>query len=89
MPVHIDQVKWIAATYQGTLKAFLSKRYTLKGQLPDNESALAHIKWMCQEIASMEDTGKAVRWLCFVQGVLWMTGRRTIDEMRNDNRSPG
>ena len=28
---------------------------------------------------------KAMRWLCFIQGVLWMSGWVTIDELRNDN----
>jgi hypothetical protein len=29
---------------------------------------------------------KAMRWLGFIQGVLWSTGVKTIDEMREDNR---
>jgi len=41
---------------------------------------------MCVKIHDMDEEGKAMRWLCFVQGVLWMTGRRTIDQMRDDNR---
>jgi len=83
----LEQVKLIAVTYQDTtLGMVLGKRYTLNGQLPDNDHALAHAKWMCEEIALMDNPGKAMRWLCFVQGVLWMTGRRTIDEMRDDNR---
>jgi len=32
--------------------------------------------------AAME---KAMRWLGFIQGVLWSTGVRTIDQMREDN----
>jgi len=31
---------------------------------------------------------KAMRWLGFIQGVLWATGVRTIDEMRADNTRP-
>lgn len=33
--------------------------------------------------------GKANRWLGFVQGVLWSTGRRTVTQMKDDNRTPG
>jgi len=29
---------------------------------------------------------KAVRWLCFVQGILWVSGKSSIDSMREDNR---
>ena len=83
----IDQVKSVASTYRGTvLAAATSKRFTLHGQIPEDSLALSHARWMCEEIQTMEDAGKAMRWLCFVQGVLWMTGRRTIDEMRVDNR---
>jgi hypothetical protein len=35
--------------------------------------------------AAME---KAMRWLGFIQGVLWSTGVRTIDQMREDNTRP-
>ncbi len=34
------------------------------------------------------DLEKAMRWLGFVQGVLWSTGVRTIDQMRKDNTRP-
>jgi len=85
--MNLEQVKRIAADYHnGCLSPFEAKSHTLSGQLPDNEHALAHASWMCEEIASMDDLGKAMRWLCFVQGVLWMTGRRSINDMRNDNR---
>jgi hypothetical protein len=81
------QIKHVAALYQNeTLATVLGKRFTTHGQLPDNDHALAHAKWMCEEIALMDNPGKAMRWLCFVQGVLWMTGRRSITEMRDDNR---
>lgn len=52
----------------------------------DNEHALKHAVWMCKNILLMDDEAKAMRWLCFVQGILWMTNKRTIDEMRDDNR---
>lgn len=83
----IDQVKRIATAYRNTTLAQVEGgEFTTHGQLPDNAKALAHAKWMCVKIHDMDDEGKAMRWLCFVQGVLWMTGRRTIDQMRDDNR---
>lgn len=30
---------------------------------------------------------KAMRWLGFIQGCLWMVGEKTVDEMREDNRA--
>lgn len=83
----IEKVQRLVASYRNTTLAQVeSKKFTTHGQLPDASQALAHAKWMCEEVHSMTDEGKAMRWLCFVQGVLWMTGRRTIDQMRDDNR---
>ena len=64
---------------------------------------LAHARWMCEQAIGFiprHKVGdeppspdpmakeKAMRWLGFIQGVLWTTGARTIDEMRADNTSP-
>jgi hypothetical protein len=64
-----------------------SHKYTINGILPTYGAALSHARWMCQQVALMDDVGKSMRWLGFIQGILWVTGRRTIDEMRDDNRS--
>lgn len=68
-----------------------SKRFTLNGQLPTPQQARAHVWWMCKEIVDFcqppFNPGKAHRWLGFVQGVLWILGDKTIDQMRDDNRS--
>lgn len=49
---------------------------------------LQHCLWMLEQIPEMvtEKPDKAMRWLCFVQGVLWAHGYKTITEMRDDNR---
>lgn len=49
---------------------------------------LEHALWMCREVLEMGDghREKAMRWICFVQGVLWRTGLRSIHQMRDDNR---
>lgn len=43
-----------------------------------------HVGWMLDQISDLDDA-KAMRWLCFVQGVLWTLGRLTIDEAREHN----
>lgn len=56
---------------------------------PGSPSNLDHCLWMCQEIEHQVQLGerdKAVRWLCFIQGVLWSNGYMSIDSMREDNR---
>jgi hypothetical protein len=50
---------------------------------------LEHAKWMLEQIPQhIEDNkiDKANRWLGFIQGTLWTSGLRTIEEMKNDNR---
>ena len=50
---------------------------------------LSHCYWMIQRInyfLGKDKIEKANRWLGFVQGCLWCTKIRTIQEMRNDNR---
>jgi hypothetical protein len=45
---------------------------------------------MCEQIkifVEEDSIGKANRWLGFVQGVMWMTGFYSVDEMREHNRS--
>lgn len=49
-------------------------------------ASLMHARWMCQQAQTFTDTEKAVRWLGFVQGILWCEGLRTIDAIREDNR---
>lgn len=53
---------------------------------PSPNIALQHCKWMCVQIQTMENIDKAMRWLCFVQGVFWTLNIRSISDMRNDNR---
>lgn len=52
-------------------------------------SAFDHCLWMCGEIERLVRAGerdKAMRWVCFIQGVLWVSGLLSIDSMREDNR---
>lgn len=48
---------------------------------------LEHAAWMCQEMKTFPDwCGKQQRWLGFVQGVLFMEGVFSIDDMRTHVR---
>lgn len=83
-----EQVKQVVAQYIAMLDqaGVKSAKHANSAFLPTSECALGHARWMCEEISKMTDLEKAMRWLGFVQGVLWVTGRRTIDKMREDNR---
>jgi len=50
---------------------------------------LEHIAWMCETAITFVNEGrieKAMRWLGFIQGVLFMTGWFTLDELKNHSR---
>ena len=57
----------------------------------DNETfgSLNHIKWMINEIPFFLEYGdkeKSMRWLGFIQGVLWSKEIYSIDQMREHNK---
>lgn len=77
-----QQVDRIAHKYVKTLGAHTIER--------NAKCRLCHVKWMLYEIIRWpvnEELGKKFRWLGFIQGVLWVEGVYTIDEMREHNRS--
>jgi hypothetical protein len=48
-----------------------------------------HALWMMEEAKKLVAQGeldKAFRWVCFVQGVLWMGGECYVDSFREDNQ---
>lgn len=50
---------------------------------------IRHVAWMLGEIKGQiaaNEIEKAMRWLGFVQGVLWTYGWYALDEMREQNR---
>jgi len=50
---------------------------------------LQHVRWMCNEIPEMmktEEVGKIYRWLGFIQGVLWVHGIYTIEQLCEHNK---
>jgi len=86
------QIYQLAEKYRDHLTAIGTKgqrQDTSRAFIPTRDQSLAHALWMCETILDHLGhglTSKAERWLCFVQGVLWVTGLSSIDSMRDDNR---
>ena len=59
---------------------------------PSQAAAYDHVLWMCSEGAKLAFDGKvekAMRWLGFVQGTLWLLWVYSIDEMRAQTTEAG
>jgi hypothetical protein len=57
--------------------------------LTDRIAARAHLSWMCVEARKFVDAGrieKAMRWLGFIQGCLWLLAYSTLNELKEDSR---
>ncbi len=67
------------------------KRYPGDRTDPDDLDCEAHLLWMCEQtkLFAEQDIEKAMRWLGFIQGVLWARCGVAIDEMRVDNTATG
>jgi len=53
------------------------------------ETEIAHLKYVCIQGQKFLDEGhaeKSMRWLGFIQGVLWARGMYTLDDLKNHNR---
>lgn len=84
-----EQLVAIVEKYEAELGKVVSPvRIASNTSGPLDALAFSHALWMCEQtkIFAATDMEKACRWLGFIQGVLWMGGLRTIDEMRDDNR---
>lgn len=87
-----EQVKKVAAAYSQELSNLGFDpgwhREDLNYETPPlSGHCYGHLLWMCSQIESGHVTGeKAHRWLGFIQGAFWAKGRKTINEMRNENR---
>ena len=61
-------------------------------KLIPHDNLVAHCKFMCDEAQRLVDAGKvekAMRWLGFLQGVLWESNLYTLDELKNHSRPDG
>jgi len=89
----VDQV---LRMYQKDLKemGYISKRMDGDLQLSDfpgsrrPATALGHVLWMCAEALTWGEDRleKKMRWLGFIQGVLWTSAGYTIRELKKDNK---
>lgn len=92
------QVKYAAVKYLARLQGAgaVPVSTSLSDPRPSPQAQMDHAAWMCVEMERMHATGsmetqhgieKAMRWLGFVQGVLWASGVYSIEDMKDDNRS--
>ena len=84
-----DKIKVIVDKYKSDLAAYVPKRhppYMTLADWPRASMVCDHLVWMLEQIPEL-DHDKAMRWLGFVQGALWAIGKKSIDEMKADNRS--
>ena len=83
-----EQILSVATKYESELVGYPAERQDHGSPPGGRESALRHARWMCQQIPvhlTAGNTGKAMRWLGFIQGVLWTSGAKSIGTMREDN----
>jgi hypothetical protein len=85
-----EQVLEVSDKYLDFIKKnkYVAKKHS-ELECPKSDEAIEHSAWMLEQIPWFIKEGKiakAMRWLCFVQGILWREGFTTIEEMKNDNR---
>ena len=82
-----EKVKSVVEYYRQQMH-WIAPQEADKTKTITGEGAAEHVRWMLDRIDEFVDEGrieKAFRWLGFVQGVLWLDGRFSIDEMRHHN----
>lgn len=89
-----DQVREAVLRYEIQLlgSGATSSQFSVFAAHPSIQEGLNHALWMCSIIRTQLDEGKldkAVRWLCFVQAVIWMGGLGPINDFRRDNAASG
>lgn len=65
------------------------KQTVYDGVKEEFDTPLSHIAWMCEKLLSdefSEKIEKSMRWIGFIQGVLWSHKIFSIEEMKNHNR---
>lgn len=83
------QINDIITKYEEHLSAYgVPMQFTAHGIVPAGDQAARHVLWMCSKVRNHLVEGrreKALRWLGFVQGVLWTFGHYTLDDVRDHN----
>ena len=73
----------------GTVKPAQKATNVTNPREDNTHSDFSHLRWCLVNISEFMDAGKtekAMRWLGFVQGALWMTGLASVDELKNMNK---
>lgn len=85
-----EKLKEVLAAYEKELDYVAPERLSpgdFDASTLSTESRAAHVRWMCGESQRFVDDGRvdrAMRWLGFIQGWLWMTGA-TLSELKRDS----
>ena len=91
-----QKLKEVFAQYRRIL---LGLAYVKSAKLPDHlydfsglsasvTDVFSHAVYMCEEASKFVDEGrieKAMRWLGFIQGVLWSYGVRSLTDLKQDS----
>jgi len=70
----------------------IEPRRDIEAPRAEERGQLAHVLWMCDEAVTFIADGKidkAMRWLGFIQGALWVMGVSTIEESKRANMPQG
>lgn len=73
----------------GTVKPAQKATNVTNPREDNTHSDFSHLRWCLVNISEFMDRGKtekAMRWLGFVQGALWMTGLASVDELKDMNK---
>lgn len=77
--------------YNGFIKQECSLSDDLTNESSKSTLSMNHIRWMINEIPRMIDDPnkkeKANRWIGFIQGILWINGYYSINDMRGHTGS--
>ena len=87
-----EQCFELVAFYKSILKmrGYMAKRVDSLDRRPDPDMSYQHALYMLNRMEEFIKEGKRekfFRWLGFVQGILWLLGDLTVEDLRNHNRS--
>ena len=80
------------AIYDELLKDVVPVRYDIGHcGIATKADTFRHLKWMLTEMKTFQETErtKSMRWLGFIQGVLWQMGIYSIEDVKNHNWTEG
>ena len=70
---------------QGLDPDVLAERIDPSATMPDIPEGCAHVMWMLEQIPNLDNFNKQMRWVCFIQGVLWQAGSLSVNEAIDHN----